>query len=63
MKITPMRAIRKKCLDCSNHQYKEVRLCPVELCPLWVYRHGRKPKVGGSVQPNTETEKTTNVGK
>ena len=27
--LTPMKAIRAKCLDCSCYQPKEVRLCPV----------------------------------
>lgn len=40
---TPIKAIRKKCLDCSNHQSKEVRLCTVINCPLYAYRFGRRP--------------------
>jgi hypothetical protein len=40
-KITRAKAIRLKCLDCSNYQYKEVRLCTVTGCPLWPYRSGR----------------------
>jgi hypothetical protein len=39
--VTRAKAIRAKCLDCSNHRFKEVRLCPVIDCPLWPYRHGR----------------------
>lgn len=41
---SPLRAIRLKCLDCSNQQIKEVRLCPVIDCPLYGYRMGHKPK-------------------
>lgn len=40
---TPIKAIRKKCLDCCNHQNKEVRLCTVINCPLFGYRFGRRP--------------------
>jgi hypothetical protein len=40
-KITRAKAIRLKCLDCSNYQYQEVRLCPVTDCPLWPYWYGR----------------------
>ncbi len=29
-KLTPLKAIRKKCLDCCNGQMKEIRLCPVK---------------------------------
>ncbi len=40
---TPLRAIRKKCLDCSCFQPKEVRKCTVIDCPLYPYRFGRRP--------------------
>lgn len=43
MKLTAIKAIRAKCLDCSGGQSKEVRLCPVETCALWPYRMGRRP--------------------
>ena len=33
--LTPIKAIRAKCLDCSNNQYKEVRLCPIKKCALY----------------------------
>lgn len=34
-------AIRKKCIDCSGSQPKEVRLCTVKSCELWPYRMGK----------------------
>jgi len=40
---TPLKAIRKKCLDCSNNQYKDVKLCPIVRCSLWPYRFGKRP--------------------
>lgn len=43
MKITPMKAIRNKCLECSSSQLKEVRECPISWCPLWRYRMGKRP--------------------
>ena len=42
--IPPIRAIRRKCLDCSNNQTKEVTLCELENCALWRYRMGRRPE-------------------
>lgn len=42
-KLTPMKAIRKKCLECSCGQIKEVRLCPIKTCALYGYRMGRRP--------------------
>lgn len=40
---TPVKAIRKKCLDCSNYQSKEIRLCTVINCAIYPYRFGRRP--------------------
>lgn len=43
-KLTPMKAIRAKCLECSSGQFKEIRMCPVKTCPLYEYRDGHRPK-------------------
>ena len=40
---TPIKAIRKKCLDCTCGQVLEIRKCPVIECPLYPYRMGRRP--------------------
>ena len=40
---TPLKAIRKKCLDCSYFQPKEVRECLVIKCPIYPYLFGRRP--------------------
>lgn len=42
--MTPMKAIRAKCLDCCCGSFQEVRLCTVEKCPLYPYRFGKRPK-------------------
>lgn len=44
MNITPIKAIRAKCLDCTAGQVKEVRLCTVKKCALYPYRMGHRPK-------------------
>ena len=41
--LTPVKAIRAKCLDCANGQQVEVRLCTCEKCPLYPYRMGHRP--------------------
>ena len=41
--LTPLKAIRAKCLDCCCDQTKEVQLCPCAECPLYPYRAGRDP--------------------
>lgn len=43
-KLTPLKAIRAKCMDCTNGQYIEVRLCEIKSCPLHEYRMGKRPK-------------------
>ncbi len=40
-KLTPMKSIRAKCLDCCCGQPKEVRLCVIRDCPLHNYRFGK----------------------
>lgn len=42
--LTPIKAIRAKCLDCCCGQAIEVRLCPVTDCTLHPYRMGHRPK-------------------
>lgn len=44
MALTPMKAIRKKCLECSGGQPKEVRLCVIPSCALYPYRMGHRPE-------------------
>jgi hypothetical protein len=40
---TPIKAIRKKCLDCCCGQFKEVRNCTTINCALYPYRFGHRP--------------------
>jgi len=47
MRLTPLKAIRKKCLDCSCWQPKEVKLCPHTECSLFQYRFGKNPNRRG----------------
>ena len=42
--LTPIKSIRKKCLDCCNGQYNEIRNCTVINCALYPYRMGKRPK-------------------
>lgn len=41
--LTPVKAIRAKCLDCCGGQTAEVRLCPITDCALYPYRMGHRP--------------------
>lgn len=63
--MTPVKAIRAKCLDCCCGQLAEVRLCPSDNCPLWPYRMGKRPKISPDtadeekreIAPDNSTEK------
>ena len=41
--LTPMKAIRYKCIDCSGGSTHEVKLCVCADCPLWPFRLGHNP--------------------
>lgn len=45
--LTPIKAIRAKCLECSNYQPKEVRECIIPDCPLYPFRMGKNPNRTG----------------
>ena len=40
---TPIKAIRKKCLNCTLNQPKEIRYCTSYDCDLYPYRMGTRP--------------------
>lgn len=46
-KISPLKAIRAKCLDCCCKQAREVALCPADDCSLFSFRFGRNPNRAG----------------
>lgn len=58
MRITPLKAIRAKCLDCCAGQVAEIRRCTVENCPLFPYRMGKRPKEGTDTTPGSLPENT-----
>lgn len=45
--LTPLKAIREKCLDCSGWKPKDVRYCWAKDCSLYPYRFGSNPKRKG----------------
>jgi len=40
---TPLWAVRRKCLACRCGSAQEVKLCPVQACPLWPHRLEESP--------------------
>ena len=59
-RLTPVKAIRAKCLDCCCGQPKEVRLCVIPDCPLYNYRFGKNPNRKGI--GFGQNEKIKNIG-
>jgi hypothetical protein len=41
--MSPLQALRARCLDCCAYQEKEVALCPAVDCPSWPFRMGTDP--------------------
>lgn len=52
-KLTPIKAIRKKCLECSGCP-SEVKFCTSENCPLFCYRMGKRPKNTSQITKQVE---------
>jgi len=62
MMLTPLRAIKKHCLECSGYEKKEVRGCKIPDCVLYPYRFGSNPnRKGCTIRKNTAS--TTSFGK
>jgi hypothetical protein len=45
--LSALKAIGRKCLDCSGGNQAEVRACKHTGCELWAYRCGRNPNRSG----------------
>ncbi len=41
---SPLKIIRRRCLDCVCGSAHEVRMCHLSDCPSWPYRFGRNPR-------------------
>lgn len=54
--LTPLRAIRAKCIDCSAGSMKEVRECVMLDCHLYPYRFGKSPNRKPRILTDEERE-------
>lgn len=43
-RLTPIKAIRKHCIECSGGSRYEPKNCHLRDCPLWPYRLGHRPR-------------------
>ena len=44
-RMSALKAIRLKCLDCCCGSSNEVKLCTVSRCPLYPFREGHNPYI------------------
>lgn len=58
-KLTPLKAIRAECLDCSGNSPKVVRFCHITDCPLYPFRTGHNLKRKGVGNSNAVGLKRT----
>ena len=57
--MTPIKAIRLKCLDCMCGNAMEVKLCPAKDCSLYEFRLGHNPNI--TPRQMTEEQKAAAV--
>ena len=58
-KLSPLKAIRKYCLECGGGSPKEVKLCVIPHCPLFSFRFGHNPaRKGIGATPTKMIQKT-----
>lgn len=43
-RLTPIKACRAKCRDCTAGELAKIRKCNITGCSLYPYRMGRRPK-------------------
>lgn len=51
LKMTPLKAIRKNCIECMGGSISSVKSCDITDCPLHKYRFGKNPNrkgIGGN---------------
>lgn len=53
-KISPIKAIKEKCIDCCCGQRKEVEVCGVPECALYPFRFGKNPFTNKTVNLTEE---------
>lgn len=53
--LTPVRAIRKFCVECMGFSVYEIPRCTSPLCPLYPFRMGKNPSCAARKPPaNTQ---------
>jgi len=61
-RVSPLRAIRAKCLDCVCYSASEVSKCPIPDCPLYKFRGGRNTTGKKRVMSEKQKENAKKLG-
>jgi hypothetical protein len=62
--MSPLQALRARCVDCCAYQEKEVALCPAVQCPSWPFRVAwRKPASTAQREAARQTMTNLNAGR
>lgn len=48
-KMSPLKSIRHKCLECSSGSPSQVKKCVSLECSLWEFRLGKNPHIKGNI--------------
>lgn len=55
--LTPVKAIRAKCIECSGGNRSEADRCQIKDCPRYAYRHGKNPNRKPRVMTEEQRER------
>ena len=55
--LTPVKAIRAKCIECSGGNRSEADRCQIKDCPLYAYRRGKNPNRKPRVMTEEQRER------
>lgn len=55
-KLTPVKAIRHKCLECQANRYSLIRNCEEKNCPLYCFRLGLNPNHSGRMPKSGDSK-------
>lgn len=60
---SPIKAIRAKCLECSNYSSPEVRECTITECALYPFRLGKNPYLKRNLTEEQKQKQLENLAK
>ena len=59
--MTPLKAIKEKCLDCCCGSTQEVKACPISDCSLFPFRFGKNTLIHRTISDDAKQAMRENV--